>query len=151
MESQRCARLCQSVCRGWLAQGDRVDRGLRQDPVRWGSTPRLCLSRVRIPPCVVKRIAGGSVLSLGTQKGTRKPPFVCKHHQSSMSWARAGQYRFPVGATQKRPCPRADTVSPRSAPKAPFPCRDGDTQAPGRRFCGHDGETQTTFQEDYIL
>ena len=89
-------------------------------------------------------------LSLGTQKGMRKLPFVCKHHQSSMSWARAGQYRFPVGATQKRPCPRADTVSPRSAPKAPFPCRDGDTQAPGRRFCGHDGETHTTLQEDHI-
>ena len=90
-------------------------------------------------------------LSLGTQKGTRKPPFVCKHHQNAMSWARTGQHRFPVGATQKRPCPRADTVSPKSAPKAPFPRRDGDTQALGRRFCGHDGETQTTLQEDYIL
>ena len=41
-------------------------------------------------------------------------------------------------------------VSPIGA-KSPFPRRDGDTQALSRRFCGHDGETQTTFQEDYIL
>ena len=150
MRPQRCARPCQSVCRGWLAQGNRVDRGLCQDPVRWGSTPRLTVIAGSNPAVRWKTYRQWIGLSLGTQKGTRKLPFVCKHHQNARSWAMTGQHRFPVGATQKRPCPRADTVSPRSAPKAPFPRRDGDTQAPGRRFWGHDGETHTTLQEDHI-
>ena len=144
MKPQRCARLCQSVCRGWLAQGDRVDRGFRQGPVRWGSTPRLRLSRVRIPPCVVKRIASGLVMSLGTQKRYAKVRFRVRERfqKAAIIRARMGKPRFSVGAMQRRLCLRADTVFSGSAPKDSFPRRDGNTQALSRRFCRNDGETK---------
>ncbi len=48
--AQRCARLCQSVCRGWLATGNRVNTWLVlrfcsmgfNSPVFAGSNPALC-------------------------------------------------------------------------------------------------------------
>ena len=49
MNTQRCARLCQSVCRGWLACGSRRNVwAFACDSARWGSTP--LISRVQIPP-----------------------------------------------------------------------------------------------------
>ena len=143
MRSQRCARLCQSVCRRWLAQGNRVSPGEGRGSVRWGSTP--CYSRVRIPPYVGKRIASGLDLSFGTQKRYAEVRFRVRERffqKATIIRARIGKPRFPIGAMQRRLCLRADTVFSQTAPKDLFPRRDGDTQALSRRFCVNDGEAK---------
>ena len=102
------------------------------------------LPRVRIPPCVERRIAGGSVCPSGRKNGTRRSAFVCENvfQKDAIIRARMGKPRFSVGAMQRRLCLRADTVFSGSAPKDSFPRRDGNTQALSRRFCRNDGETK---------
>ena len=111
--------------------------------------PRLCsmgfnspLSRVRIPPCVVKRIASGLVCPSGRESRTRKPlpcarTIRIRHHEATSE-----KHSLPVRATQRRLCLRADTVFSQTAPKDLFPRRDGDTQALSRRFCGNGDEAK---------
>lgn len=107
--------------------------------------PRFCsmgfnspISRVRIPPCVVKRIASGLVLSFGTLKdGTRKSAFVCENvfnQKSVIIPHREKNPAFPSEPCKSEPCLRADTALSPSAPKGLFPRRAGSAQAPSRRF-----------------
>ena len=142
MKPQRCARLCQSVCRGWLAQGNRVDRGLRQDPVRWGSTPRYRGFESRRAS---KDVSPVDRFVLRDAKTVREGPLSCARtffQKDAIIRARMGKPRFSVGTMQRRLCLRADTVFSGSAPKDSFPRRDGNTQALSRRFCRNDGETK---------
>ena len=76
-------------------------------------------------------------------KTVREGPLSCARtffQKAAIIRARMGKPRFSVGAMQKRPCLRADTVFSGSAPKDSFPRRDGNTQALSRRFCRNDGE-----------
>ena len=142
MKPQRCARLCQSVCRGWLAQGNRVDYGESLCPVRWGSTPRYCGFESRRAS---KDVSPVDRFVLRDAKTVREGPLSCARtffQKAAIIRARMGKPRFSVGAMQRRLCLRADTVFSGSAPKDLFPFRDGDTQALSRRFCRNDGEAK---------
>ena len=86
------------------------------------------ISRVRIPPCAERRIAGGSVLSFGTQA---RGSFLSRAYNGTFDPL---SFRCDP-AMRNQPCPRMDTALSRPMPKARFPHRNENAQIFSRCFC----------------
>ena len=120
-------------------------RGYSKVYARRTLAPRACqarYSRVRIPPCVAKRIASGLVLSFGTQKRTVHE-IVCENvFIQTFVIIRQSEKCFGASrrAMQMGPCLRMDTVLSQTVPKDFFPRCAGSTQIFSRCFCMDDSE-----------